>query len=588
MQDHSKERAGARPAHIALVALALVALALLALPAAASAAGWVYQDQWGTSGPWAGQFSSSYIWGIASDGHGSMYVADAGNDRIQQFSKDGTLIRQWGGSGTDPGQLQDPAGVCVGPDGLVYVAEFYNNRVQVFDAEGSPVRMFGSAELSAPSGVALDSNGNVYVSEFYNHRVSKFDPEGNFVTSWGTGESAMGPWGIAVDEQDRVYVPAWSDGRIDVFDTDGNVLESWGTPGTDPGQLYYPCTVTIGPDENVYVGEYADGRVLEFTPDGDFITQFGGTGTGPGVFDEPVYGIAFDRAGRLYATDGWGTRVEVFAYDDVAPKVTTDADGEWHSEVVTVTASAEDALAGVDTIEYSWDGTDWYEGDACGVTAEPSTHGTDGVYTVRFRATDLAGNRSAPVKAYIRMDTRPPRTKLVVAPPAWSNGPVTLDFICTDTGAGVRDIWVLDNLSYYQVADGTYTVSDEGIHTMGYYADDLSDPMNWETQHDLTVGIDQTAPKPLALADATVVSGKSVKLKYQIGDNLSPTCSVKLVIKKKTKVVKTFTLGQKAVATPFAKSFTCTLPVGAYTWTVTGTDLAGNAATSPAKKLTVK
>ena len=40
--------------------------------------------KWGSSGSGDGQFLSAY--GIAVDGQGNVYVADAGNDRIQKFS----------------------------------------------------------------------------------------------------------------------------------------------------------------------------------------------------------------------------------------------------------------------------------------------------------------------------------------------------------------------------------------------------------------------------------------------------------------------------------------------------------------------
>ena len=41
--------------------------------------------------------------GIAIDSEGFIYVTDAGNNRIQKFSKDGKFIKTWGSKGSNSG-----------------------------------------------------------------------------------------------------------------------------------------------------------------------------------------------------------------------------------------------------------------------------------------------------------------------------------------------------------------------------------------------------------------------------------------------------------------------------------------------------
>jgi tripartite motif-containing protein 71 len=61
-----------------------------------------------------------------------VWVADRGNDRVRSFSPDGTPLVTFGMRGVGPGQFVEPAGIAVDCHGLVTVAEADNNRVQQF------------------------------------------------------------------------------------------------------------------------------------------------------------------------------------------------------------------------------------------------------------------------------------------------------------------------------------------------------------------------------------------------------------------------------------------------------------------------
>ena len=69
---------------------------------------------------------------------GSLYVADTGNYRVQQFSHNGTFIKAWGSYGTSSGQFIGPSGIAVNPSsGSVYVVDTGNNRIQQFSHKGT-------------------------------------------------------------------------------------------------------------------------------------------------------------------------------------------------------------------------------------------------------------------------------------------------------------------------------------------------------------------------------------------------------------------------------------------------------------------
>jgi DNA-binding beta-propeller fold protein YncE len=56
-----------------------------------------YLKQWGTYGSGDGQFNDPQ--GVVVDGSGNLYVADAGNFRIQEFTNNGDYLTKWGASG---------------------------------------------------------------------------------------------------------------------------------------------------------------------------------------------------------------------------------------------------------------------------------------------------------------------------------------------------------------------------------------------------------------------------------------------------------------------------------------------------------
>ena len=90
----------------------------------------------GNAGPGAGQFNGPD--GVAIDpSSGEVYVADTGNNRVEEFDSDGTYIGQFGSSGSGDAQFNNPEGVAVDPSTSdVYVVDAFNNRVEKFGETG--------------------------------------------------------------------------------------------------------------------------------------------------------------------------------------------------------------------------------------------------------------------------------------------------------------------------------------------------------------------------------------------------------------------------------------------------------------------
>ena len=183
----------------------------------------------GSYGSGDGQFKSA--WGIAVDADGTIYVADAGNNRIEVLDNTGTFVRSIGSLGSGDGQFYNPSGVAVDTRGNIYVADTSNDRIEIFQNPGTFKRSHrdsGNAQFSQsprrgggrrrqrvrcryrsqqgpdirqhghipeeyrksrlrqrpvryPGGVAVDANGNIYVADYGNNRVQIFDNTGIFI-----------------------------------------------------------------------------------------------------------------------------------------------------------------------------------------------------------------------------------------------------------------------------------------------------------------------------------------------------------------------------------------------------------------------
>jgi DNA-binding beta-propeller fold protein YncE len=79
----------------------------------------------------SGNGKSNLPFGIATDPTtGDLYVSETGADRVQKFSPEGSFIVTFGSPGSGVGQFSSPEGIAVGSSGTIYVADSGNHRVQ--------------------------------------------------------------------------------------------------------------------------------------------------------------------------------------------------------------------------------------------------------------------------------------------------------------------------------------------------------------------------------------------------------------------------------------------------------------------------
>jgi putative cell wall-binding protein len=299
-------------------------VALLAAPASGAITGAPeFLREWGEPGTDAGQFDLPYDAAFAPDG--TIYVADAENDRIQQFSASGDFLGEFGEFGNGDGQMSSPTSVAVAADGTVYATDYHNDRVQFFTPGGTYLGEWGGfgtgeGEFDGPFSIAVAPDGTVYVTDFENDRVQYFDATGSHLGEWGatgTGDREFrGPLGVALAEDGTVYVADQSNNRVQYFNATGDYLGQWGGPGSGPGDFNSPAGIAVARDGTVLVSDIDNDRVQAFTSTGGFVTEWGTPGTDPGQLNNPA-GIAVDQFDRVLIADLGNHRVQMFVFPQV-------------------------------------------------------------------------------------------------------------------------------------------------------------------------------------------------------------------------------------------------------------------------------
>jgi DNA-binding beta-propeller fold protein YncE len=158
------------------------------------------------------------------DAEGRIYVSDELSHCVWIFTPTGTLATQLGGLGDAPSRFRSPAGVAVGPKGGVYVADAGNRRVQVFDSIGNWVATWGGPEESLfvePEGIDVAPDGTVWVADAGSALVRLFTPDGIPLFSFGGPGDGPGkfraPTDVAIGPHGRLWVVDRERGTVEGF-----------------------------------------------------------------------------------------------------------------------------------------------------------------------------------------------------------------------------------------------------------------------------------------------------------------------------------------------------------------------------------
>ena len=285
--------------------------------------------------------------GVVMDAQGNLYIADTGNNRIQEVPATGGL--QWNqnmtigdmytvtgdqhgavGSSGDGGLagsalLDQPAGLAVDADGDIYIADAGNNRIQevaatsgmqwgqsmtagdIYTVAGSPGgtsgdspsgTLAGSSLLNDPTGISVNAAGNLFITDTGNNRVVELPAQN-------------GAW----------YGQQMTGG--DIYTIAGGGAGGDGGPATS-ASLNGPGSIAVAPAGDVYFADTANNRIQEipaasgtqwsqsmtaddiYTVAGSATGAAGNSGDGgpaTSALISTAESISLDSAGDLYITD---------------------------------------------------------------------------------------------------------------------------------------------------------------------------------------------------------------------------------------------------------------------------------------------
>lgn len=428
----------------------------------------------------SGQTGMDFPLDVAIDpASGKVFVSDADNNRVLRFSSAAAMTN---GSpaeavlgqpdfntvtaGTSATKMDIPDGLAIGPDGSLWVADAFNNRVLRFDnaatiASGSGADgVLGQSDfitfasglsatrMDGPAGITVSANGTLWVADTFNNRVLRFDNaaskadgaaadgvlgQPNFVTELAAADrdGLSRPMDVAVSASGVLFVADRLNHRVLRFDNaagKANGADAEGvlgqvdftSTGFDRTQTTFasPYGVALNAAGDLFVADFGNLRVLGFfraatladgAPANVVLGQPDFTAVENVISAKSVGqpdGLDFDADGRLWVAQGNRYRVTRFtpiSDPDVARptvRITGKKTIRTTKRRVIIRGTATDEL-GVTSVEFKVAGSGGFKAAKGTSQWKAVVRPKKRVTKVKIRAFDAAGNVSAQTTAKI-------------------------------------------------------------------------------------------------------------------------------------------------------------------------------------------
>jgi sugar lactone lactonase YvrE len=286
--------------------------------------------------------------GLAMDAHGSIFVADIGNNLIRRVSSTGQ-VSTFAGSGAQAfadgfgtnAQFTKPYAVTFCPNGLLYVAD-WSHRIRVINGSGYVSTIAGSglaswadglgaaASFNNPTALVCNSTGFIYIADTSNHRVRIMSPMGNVLTLAGSGAASFAdgigtnaafnmPTGVALDSLGALYVSDRSNNRIRVIYQNATVQSfagsgaaAWADGVGALATLNWPHNIASDPSGTLFFADLLNNRIRSVSSSSAYVATLAGSsvaarlnGIGSAAgFNQPI-GIALNAGSGALIIGGY-------------------------------------------------------------------------------------------------------------------------------------------------------------------------------------------------------------------------------------------------------------------------------------------
>ncbi len=251
---------------------------------------------------------------IAQDSKGRLIVSDPTTTTLHVLNgKDSFRI-----AGGKDRRLRMPGAVAVDANDRIYVIDRDSGLIQVYDPDGIYLYSLGKlgneSQYDDPTALAIDSKlSALYIVDTGRNLVVKTDTGGRAMARVGRyrgrilGTEFENPHEIAV-ANDHVYVLDRNGSRVKVFDLNLNFVRELAlqVPVRGPAS-----EIGFGVDDSGEIFVTAGGGIRIFSSEGVLLGAFGQSGARAGEFTEPS-GLCVDRSGKLFVSDTYNSRVQVF------------------------------------------------------------------------------------------------------------------------------------------------------------------------------------------------------------------------------------------------------------------------------------
>ncbi|UCD63681.1 MAG: NHL repeat-containing protein [Candidatus Zixiibacteriota bacterium] len=220
--------------------------------------------------------------GLAVTRTDKVFLTDAGNDRLVQFSGDLTPVRDFGGFGGQAGLLDRPTFITVDNDLNLMVSDENNRRVSRYNAGLNFVDDISfyddedPLKFGYPSGIAVTGYGEVWVADRDRNRIAVFSNVGRFDRFLGdygyAGGQLSTPEKICRDRSGEFVVCDAGNSRLVIYDGYGNFVGELTYDGWE-----YPVAAAIGRDF-IWVVDRAAGEISCLDPRDNLVLR-----SGPGL-----------------------------------------------------------------------------------------------------------------------------------------------------------------------------------------------------------------------------------------------------------------------------------------------------------------